>query len=296
MVSKRKTAANRTNAAKSTGPKTEAGKQNSKFNAVSVGFYGRELRVGDDDKPEFEALRTDLGEQLMPRTALQRLAFEQLLTCGWRVKLALRLETSQLSARLAATTERQGDVQDDTGKEEPLQSFWMTDASIGRALRMLDTLQNEAEHSGLNRIAGDRAWKESLTAVFGTGFFDLLWRFKDVNVTALQFTRHIVAQSRMFGWKVPFVDSPEPQEAQSGLAEGEHDKDADELPHELQLTMVLSTIELQRQHLKALLKARQQGDTAQLAVSTEFPRYFSEACRDWQRALDGYLKLRKKRL
>ena len=40
----------------------------------------------------------------------------------------------------------------------------------------------------------------------------------------------------------------------------------------------------------------EEGDGAQAVMHPEFPGYFSEATRDWQRAIDGYLKLRKKRL
>jgi len=58
-TSKKKIAANRANAAKSSGPKSAAGKQESRLNALKDGVYSKEVvvtAVGESAK-EFERFR-----------------------------------------------------------------------------------------------------------------------------------------------------------------------------------------------------------------------------------------------
>ena len=82
------------------GPTTSRGKRNSSRNARKHSYYAKELLVSDADKPEFEEMRTGLAAQLKPSTMLQSLAFDSLVVCCWRGKLALRLERSQLIRQL----------------------------------------------------------------------------------------------------------------------------------------------------------------------------------------------------
>jgi hypothetical protein len=55
MTSAKQTAANHENAKKSTGPKTEAGKQNSKMNALKHGLRAETHVLSDESAEEFEA-------------------------------------------------------------------------------------------------------------------------------------------------------------------------------------------------------------------------------------------------
>lgn len=67
MVTKRQLRANRQNARLSTGPKTEAGKNNSRMNAYIHGVYDKLLNIRDEDVALFENLRDGLIEQFGPK-------------------------------------------------------------------------------------------------------------------------------------------------------------------------------------------------------------------------------------
>src|ERR1035438_3921788 len=105
MTSFRKKDANKRNAAKSTGPKTETGKRSVRLNALRHGFYAHELTVSEPDQRDFETLRESLRGQLAPRTALQDIGLEQIDTCCWGGKLAIRLEMHRLNAHFIAKDE-----------------------------------------------------------------------------------------------------------------------------------------------------------------------------------------------
>ena len=61
-LSERKIEANRRNARLSTGPRTEAGKNRSRYNAIKHGIFSRDMLqswgLGKEDREGFEALLT----------------------------------------------------------------------------------------------------------------------------------------------------------------------------------------------------------------------------------------------
>ena len=95
-VSKKKREANRRNAQLSTGPKTEAGKNHSRRNAVKHGVLASALLVtkggGAEDAAEFEELLSDLNRDLSPVGRLEKMMVEKIAVCSWRQKRALRYE------------------------------------------------------------------------------------------------------------------------------------------------------------------------------------------------------------
>ena len=102
--------ANRLNAEKSTGPKSEAGKRNVKLNAIKHGFHAAVLIIPPGAEAEFEVLCNGLFAQLAPATALQQVAFDNVLRCCWRCTLAHRAEMLRLSSYLKMTDEPEASV------------------------------------------------------------------------------------------------------------------------------------------------------------------------------------------
>lgn len=76
-ISAQKLAANRANAQLSTGPKTPAGKEKSKFNALKHGLTARYfpavIREGTPESEEYEAVRTDLFDHYQPQGPMEAL-------------------------------------------------------------------------------------------------------------------------------------------------------------------------------------------------------------------------------
>ncbi|MGB8493213.1 MAG: hypothetical protein WCE53_02315 [Candidatus Acidiferrum sp.] len=76
-ISAQKLAANRANAERSTGPKTPAGKDKSKFNAVKHGLTARYfpavIQAGTPEAEEFEAVHADLFDHYQPHGPVEAL-------------------------------------------------------------------------------------------------------------------------------------------------------------------------------------------------------------------------------
>src|SRR5215831_15141656 len=79
--------ANRINAQRSSGPRTELGKSRSKMNALKHGLSAKKIVIGDEDPKEFEALRAALERDWQPEMAFESELVEQLagLFCMRRV-------------------------------------------------------------------------------------------------------------------------------------------------------------------------------------------------------------------
>lgn len=105
MTSERKAAANRANAARSTGPRTEAGKAAVSLNRVTHGLLAREalLPGGMEDPAEFDTLRLRLQEDLRPTGAMEELLAEQIAAGLWRLRRAYRMEAGLMGGQILDT-------------------------------------------------------------------------------------------------------------------------------------------------------------------------------------------------
>src|SRR5882724_10399351 len=105
-VSERKRMANRTNAKKSTGPKTRAGKDKSRMNAVKYGLTAEHLliRGGElNENPEaFAQLTTGLREALRPVGMLEDILVETLAGCLWKEQREHQYEAGAIQRELEA--------------------------------------------------------------------------------------------------------------------------------------------------------------------------------------------------
>jgi hypothetical protein len=107
--------ANRANAKRSTGPKTEAGKSRSKLNALKHGLSAERVVIGDEDPREFEALRAALQRDWQPDTALESELVDQLAGIFWRLRRVSAIEAAIVKARDAEAyasvhSEVEGDI------------------------------------------------------------------------------------------------------------------------------------------------------------------------------------------
>ena len=95
--------ANRNNAAKSTGPKTEAGKAKVSGNALKHGLRAAPQRalLHDEDPQALDALRDALGDELRPSTPLQCTLFDLIVSKLWRLMRVSRIETDILEGEVA---------------------------------------------------------------------------------------------------------------------------------------------------------------------------------------------------
>ena len=92
-ISEKKLEANRRNAQRSTGPRTEAGKKQSRRNALNHGIFASVLLVeGVEDSHAYKKFLQDLRREWNPAGELEELLVEDLATLEWRRRRALQWE------------------------------------------------------------------------------------------------------------------------------------------------------------------------------------------------------------
>jgi hypothetical protein len=106
-------AARRSNARRSTGPRTPAGKQNSKFNGARHGAYAASenhyhiMRALGEDPQEFEMLKQQLMVSYGPADALWQHQVEDLAKLYWRRQRLERAQEGMMRRALLAAQEHQ---------------------------------------------------------------------------------------------------------------------------------------------------------------------------------------------
>ncbi len=103
-VTARKIEANRRNALKSTGPRTENGKKKSRYNALKHGILAKEVvlppgRAGED-RQAFQDLLAGLRDDLKPEGTLEEMLVEKAASAFWRLGRALRCEGGEVRKNL----------------------------------------------------------------------------------------------------------------------------------------------------------------------------------------------------
>ena len=108
MTTQKQVEANRRNARKSTGPKTEAGKAASSANALSHGLTAAgDVLLQDESADAFEELQRDMLADLAPQDALQGMLARRIVQLLWRLDRAARLEAELfLHGALAAKRDK----------------------------------------------------------------------------------------------------------------------------------------------------------------------------------------------
>ena len=97
MTTEKQIEANRANAKKSTGPRTEAGKAVSRLNAVTHGLTPSEIVVWDEDPDAFDRFRADVLAELQPEGFLEIAEAERAATILWRLRRVPAWEAALLS-------------------------------------------------------------------------------------------------------------------------------------------------------------------------------------------------------
>lgn len=96
-ASEKRLAANRANAQKSTGPRTEEGKAASRKNSLRHGLTAKTVVLDSEDPAEYAAFRDRVIDSFAPAEGAEQLLTEQLADALWRLKRAQRIESSALN-------------------------------------------------------------------------------------------------------------------------------------------------------------------------------------------------------
>ena len=143
-------AINKENAAKSTGPKTEAGKQKSSLNALRHGLTGQIVVMPGEDLAAYQSFTQSFHDDLQPAGAVETQLVQSLADDAWRLNRAKALENNLLSLGLY---EKAASIL--TEREEVRDALAMAEA-LREQTKALSTLSTHQ-----NRLA--RTFERSLT-------------------------------------------------------------------------------------------------------------------------------------
>ena len=149
MTSYRQIEANRRNALKSTGPKTEAGKQASRCNALRHGLTA-ETVIGDledaEDYEAFEVAPADYDAQ----SAVERELVLRLASILWRLRRATTMETGLFEIQAQHLRDYQENCRVHAQPNDVIQTLFQRDDSAGgygvshSALSKIETVSHSA--------------------------------------------------------------------------------------------------------------------------------------------------------
>ena len=100
MASQAQILANRLNAAKSTGPRTDEGKAVSAKNATQHGLFARDRVVISENQADFDALHDEMLAELDPVGAMEAILAGRIVSLTWRLKRAARMQDEVLDVRI----------------------------------------------------------------------------------------------------------------------------------------------------------------------------------------------------
>lgn len=142
-VSDKKVQANRENALKSTGPKTERGKYFSRTNALRHGLFSRfpaDFALLGENPKEYETLLQELHDDYHPVGRAEELEVESMAKCWWRLRRAYRFENS--SNRLSRQI---SDHSLSEAEESATKLMRRDEAVIGALERALEDIERTGE-------------------------------------------------------------------------------------------------------------------------------------------------------
>ena len=132
MTSSKQLQANRANARKSTGPRTQVGKARSRLNSRKHGLTAKKLIMVGEHAEDFEELRSALVEQYDPQSALEFELVERLAGILFRLRRVPFFERAILDAR-HSTVSRYHDATTAEDEDED-EADWRASVHFGYAL------------------------------------------------------------------------------------------------------------------------------------------------------------------
>jgi hypothetical protein len=138
MASERQIAANRKNALRSTGPKTQAGKARASLNALKFGIYSAHFLTPDENEEDFLRLMRTYLAHYQPRGEMEELQVLELLQHQWRLGRYARMEAEILTVH---GYERDGNASDVEYHYEGTGWGFTRDCGLSRSVSALNQVE-----------------------------------------------------------------------------------------------------------------------------------------------------------
>jgi hypothetical protein len=104
--SARRAAANKANAQHSTGPRTEAGKQRTRLNALRHGLIGHTVVLPSEDHAAYQRHSQSFLDEYQPKGATETQLIQSMIDSSWRINRAAAVETNLFSLGITEMEDR----------------------------------------------------------------------------------------------------------------------------------------------------------------------------------------------
>jgi hypothetical protein len=156
MTSFRQIEANRRNALRSTGPKTEDGKRQSRRNAIRHGLTAETVVVALEDIEDYRAFEASIIADYDARTAVERELVLRLASLLWRIRRATAIETDLLQIQAEILDDRRYALETANEPEQKLQSVLYGALQAAIRPNMRKCAENGSAHDDRTNQFGDQ--------------------------------------------------------------------------------------------------------------------------------------------
>ena len=160
--------ANRLNAQRSTGPRTEAGKAASRFNALKFGAEARSLVLPNEDPAELALLAIEYHQQFNPVGPLEDYLVQTLVQADWMRRRYTLVESLIVQSRIASSDQTTLDTFTCPAAQQIFRRLAAEGRSYFRALKELRRTQRERQEEEENAENAANAASESAQAFIPT--------------------------------------------------------------------------------------------------------------------------------
>jgi hypothetical protein len=142
-ISQKKIDANRRNAQKSTGPKTEEGKAKSAMNSIKYGIYSDKFLIKGEKKEDFDEYSNDFINWLNPNNPILLDMVSQIIASGWFVKRYMIVESAIINTKPVEEKKESKE----NNKSQPMVISWLDSPELEAKYEFYDERKkNEPEN------------------------------------------------------------------------------------------------------------------------------------------------------
>lgn len=139
-----------------TGPRTAAGKERSKLNAVKHGIFSKAVVLPNEPRSEFDSMFRHLRNDLQPNGALEEMLVEKLAELAWRRRRLLIAEGAEIQSGANFLEWDKAKLANDEARkiyksDDPCLTARITNPVVLRyCVELLEELKTEVERVGFN--------------------------------------------------------------------------------------------------------------------------------------------------
>jgi hypothetical protein len=165
---------------KYTGPRTQLGKQRTRYNAVKHGLFAKVVLLSHEPRSEFNALLYGLHESLKPQGVLEQTLVEKLATVLWRYRRLLQAESAEVLKNIEGWRSEKNEASDKKAEFEYRVNSYLAKTSregliakiddpknLQTCLEHLRDARNEAGERGLGYEEQDYGQDFCLALIYG---------------------------------------------------------------------------------------------------------------------------------